>query len=377
MKKHFFVQKAFILFGLFTLIFINSYAANRFAVASGNWNGSIWAATAGGTAGSAATPTSSDIVTINANKNVTVNVIAAAKSITINGNLIFTGAQDLTIANAGSLVISTGAGIDFSSAGIIKGGGNNAGGILVTIDAGASLTTANVLGFTTGTGNTALTGSISIKPGNRGAPNYNNAIDYIFDGTAGQVTGSAVSNATSITINNTAGVTATNDLTTSTLTTTAGSILDMGTNILSVSTANHSGSLVTGNTTATPITAGITWGGSVVFNSASVQTIVSGNYNDINGSGGNRTLSGTDTVGIAGVFTPGTGTYTVAGSVVDFNGNGDQIIPTFTFGDLVVSNGGIKKIQASILVTCLTININDNASVEINADGGGKLNVIN
>ena len=47
--------------------------AARFAVATGNWTGAIWAATAGGAAGSAAVPTNVDDVTINKNVTVTVN----------------------------------------------------------------------------------------------------------------------------------------------------------------------------------------------------------------------------------------------------------------------------------------------------------------
>ncbi|MEO8171772.1 MAG: hypothetical protein ABI581_01765 [Sediminibacterium sp.] len=376
MKKTFQVQKVLMIIILFTLSFARSEAANRFAVGSGNWDGSIWASTAGGTAGSASTPTSADVVTINANEIVTVNIAASVKSITINGSLIFSGNRDLTIANKGSLVINNGAGVEFSAGGIIKGGGNNANGILVTINAGAALMTANPQGFVTGTGNTALTGSIAIKPGNRGAPDYDNAIHYTFNGTASQVTGNAVSNATTLTISNTAEVSATNDLIVSTLVTAAGSILDMGINTLSAGTVNHSGGLLTGNTTLSPIPAGKTWGGSVAFNSSSAQTIVDGSYNDLDGSGGNRTLSTTDTIGVAGVFIPGTGSYTVINSVFDFNGDTEQVIPVFTFDDLVMSNAGIKKIQAGILVNCQTVTVDEDASVEVNADGGGRLNVL-
>lgn len=46
--------------------------AARFAVATGNWTGAIWAATSGGAAGSAAVPTNADDATIN--KNVTVTI---------------------------------------------------------------------------------------------------------------------------------------------------------------------------------------------------------------------------------------------------------------------------------------------------------------
>lgn len=46
--------------------------ANRYLRATGNWNGSVWASTSSGSAGSAATPTSSDDVFITANFTVTL-----------------------------------------------------------------------------------------------------------------------------------------------------------------------------------------------------------------------------------------------------------------------------------------------------------------
>jgi hypothetical protein len=358
------------------LLFSAVHGANRFAVASGNWNGSIWAATAGGSAGSAARPTSSDVVTINATRNVTVNIAAAAKSITINGSLIFSGNQDLTIANAGSLLLNNGAMIQFSSGGLILGGGNNASGILVDLNAGATLKTANTLGFVTGTGNTTLTGSISIRPGNRGAPQYDAALKYVYDGTAAQATGSAVSSANTFTVENTVGVTATNNLTVGTLVTDAGARLDMATRTLAVTNVSHAGTLLTRNTSATPFTVGKTWGGLVSYNATSAQTIVGGNYNNLDGAGGNRTLSPSGVIGIAGDFIVGSGNYTVVNSTVDFNGDDEQVIPAFTFNDLIVSNAGIKKIAASIHVVCQSVNINDDASVEVNVDGGGKLDVL-
>ncbi|MGD0038744.1 MAG: hypothetical protein ABSC53_15770 [Bacteroidota bacterium] len=59
----------------------------------------------------------------------------------------------------------------------------------------------------------------------------------------------------------------------STLTTTSGGTLDMITNTLSVSSVSHSGILNTQNTSATPITSGKTWGGTVNFNGTGSQSI--------------------------------------------------------------------------------------------------------
>lgn len=67
--------------------------ANRYLRANGNWNGPVWAATSGGTAGSAATPTSDDDVYITANYTVTLTADAECYGlwfgngrINLNGN---------------------------------------------------------------------------------------------------------------------------------------------------------------------------------------------------------------------------------------------------------------------------------------------------
>jgi hypothetical protein len=114
----------------------------------------------------------------------------------------------------------------------------------------------------------------------------------------------------------------------------------------------------------------------VNYTNTGTVTITAVDYYNLDGSGGDRVLSTAVDIGIAGSFTPGTGAYTVVNSIVDFNGSGVQTIPAFTFHTLKVSNAGIKQIMASTTVACQTIDINDDASVEINADGGGKLEVM-
>jgi hypothetical protein len=104
-------------------------------------------------------------------------------------------------------------------------------------------------------------------------------------------------------------------------------------------------------------------------------TIAALDYYDLDASGGDRVLSSTDTIGVAGSFIPGTGTYTVTNSRVDFNGDTGQDLPSFTFNELFLSSGP-KKILGSIIVSCQSVQIRDGASLEINGTGGGKLNVI-
>ena len=59
-------------------------------VATGNWNGAIWATTAGGAAGSAATPTISDAVIINSGVTVAVNVTANCATLDFHRQLLTT-----------------------------------------------------------------------------------------------------------------------------------------------------------------------------------------------------------------------------------------------------------------------------------------------
>jgi hypothetical protein len=243
------------------------------------------------------------------------------------------------------------------------------------INPGASLSTQNTLGFRTGTGNTTLTGSIAIRPGNRGAPVYSTAADYTFNGTAAQQTGNAITGAATLTISNAAGVTAANTLSVTNLVTEAGATLHMGTNALTVTNTNHLGILTTQNTSATPISAGKTWGGTVSFISTGSQTIVPGSYHDLTASGGNRMLSTVDTIHISGIFAPGTGTYIVLNSIVDFDNNGDQDIPDFTFHHLVLTGSGIKKITGGTLVTCRNLVVDEEANLAINGSGGATLRV--
>jgi hypothetical protein len=126
----------------------------------------------------------------------------------------------------------------------------------------------------------------------------------------------------------------------------------------------NNGNFVTGNSST------------VYYSSAGTATIAAADYYNLLSTGGIRNLAGTGTIGILGSFMPASGTYNPGTSMVDFKGSGLQIIPAFTFNKLIVSNAGIKHIIASAIVNCQTIDIEDDASVEINADGGGRLNVM-
>jgi hypothetical protein len=205
---------------------------------------------------------------------------------------------------------------------------------------------------TSGTGNlqTANTGNPAIPTGETWSfiVEYNGAAQTIEAGTytAGIiVSGSGDKTADAITVN---GI----------LTINAGRILNMGTNALAgnPTTISGTGTLQTANTTATPIPSGESWSGLVSFTSVAGQTIVAGTFVDLTGTGGNRTLINGGTINISGVFTTGSGTYTVTNNTMNFNGAA-QNIPALTYNNLTISGTGDKTATGTINVNAV-LNIN-------------------
>ena len=89
-------------------------------------------------------------------------------------------------------------------------------------------------------------------------------------------------------------------------------------------------------------------GSTVDFNGTGGQTIPAFNYNNLtSSSGGARTLASSGTIGVAGAFTPGTNTYTINASTINFNGSGSQTIPAFNYGNLTSSSYGARTLASS------------------------------
>ena len=70
--------------------------ANRYLRANGNWNGAVWAATSGGAAGSAATPTAGDSVNIDANFTVTLDTDIVVDHISQTNGTLTCGPYNVT-----------------------------------------------------------------------------------------------------------------------------------------------------------------------------------------------------------------------------------------------------------------------------------------
>jgi hypothetical protein len=87
------------------------------------------------------------------------------------------------------------------------------------------------------------------------------------------------------------------------------------------------------------------------YNGAAAQTVAAFNYFNLSSSSsGGRVLPSNGTIGVGGTFTPGANTYTISGSKVNFNGS-SQTIPAFTFYNLTISGSGTKSLGGAATVT--------------------------
>ena len=86
----------------------------------------------------------------------------------------------------------------------------------------------------------------------------------------------------------------------------------------------------------------------VEYRGSASQTIKQTNYYNLYSTGtGARVLPSSGIVGVAGDFLPGTNTFTITGSTVNFNGT-DQQIGAFTFNNLTISGGGTKTLTGNV-----------------------------
>lgn len=89
-------------------------------------------------------------------------------------------------------------------------------------------------------------------------------------------------------------------------------------------------------------------GSTIDFNGSGPQTIPVFNYYNLTSSNtGARTLTSSGTIGIANIFTPGTNAYTITGSAINFNGSGAQTIPAFSYNNLTSSSTGARTLANS------------------------------
>ena len=127
-------------------------------------------------------------------------------------------------------------------------------------------------------------------------------------------------------------------------------------------------------------------GSTVNFNGTGAQTIPAFNYNNLTSSStGSRTLASSGSIGVAGMFTPGTNAYTITGSTVDFNGTGAQTIPAFNYNNLNLSGAsGLRTLSASgtvgiagIFTPQTTGSVENGNTVDFNGTGAQTIPAFN
>ncbi|MFA4864674.1 MAG: hypothetical protein WC605_13010, partial [Bacteroidales bacterium] len=237
-------------------------------------------------------------------------IIANTGAITLNAVKVFNASVPLTINSGATLAMSTF--LLTLNGDLINNGGTasgTTGGVTITGTA-----TQSIGAFTTtGTVSMTKTGSTATFQGNVGGAGLT------INGTGGTLNlGTVLTHTFSGLWTQTAGT------------------LDGGSSLL-----RFGGSV--GGTGGT-FTAGT---GTVEWFAAVAQTIPALNYNNLtSSSSGARTLASSGTIGVAGTFTPGTNAYTITGSTVDFNGSGSQTIPAFNYNNLTSSSSGARTLAS-------------------------------
>jgi hypothetical protein len=202
---------------------------------------------------------------------------------------------------------------------------------------------------------TTISGTGTISTGHTGVAipagkTWTQTVNYL--GVAQNISGGIYEN---LTLSGSGTKTATGDVTVNTVLNSGALTVDMGTNQLSgVATLTSStGVLSTANTGATPIPVRTWTYATVNYNSASPQTVVNGQYVALNLTGGDRTLSNTDTIRVSGTLTMGANTITTGTSTVALNGTTQTVSLNAggtTFHNLAIIAGTTKTISTGNLV---------------------------
>lgn len=231
-------------------------------------------------------------------------------STTVTGNTIDyngTGAQTIAPFSYNNLTVSGGR----SSAAITLGSGtiNVAGTFSVTATAiGSYVTTGNTVNYSATTGGQSVAGFV-----------YNN---LSLGNTSGTNTASG------------------NIVVDGTLTQAAGGTLDLGAFTLTgfLNTVTNNGTIITTNIGQTPLSSGVTWGGTGLVNylvSSGSQSVMTGTYQNltINNTSGTQTASGNIAINGALTLSGGTldmATYALSGSSLTTSGTGTVLTQNIT-----------------------------------------------
>lgn len=278
------------------------------------------------------------------------NIIAGTYyNLVTPANATFCGATTVSNSFAPNGVINTTGDIDFTGTVTCGTGSINATGGTVTYSNAVSnilpgtynnLTISNGVTATMCAGTTNVTGTLSLE----GATlNMNGST--LSAATVTRINTNAINIGTgTFTVNSSLSLTASDPVTF-----TGSGFLNVSGDLSCGALTGNAGTItLTGAFTPNAFTANTS---TVVFNGSGPQTIPAFNYYNLtSNSTGDRTLSGTGTVGIAGTFTPGTNSYTITGSTVDYNGTTSQTAAAFNYHNLTVSGSDVKTLSGAITV---------------------------
>ncbi len=180
------------------------------------------------------------VVTLNVGGNFTMSGGTITESSTSYGSVVFNGSGTQvftksggTISNIINFTVNSGSNLNMGTS-VLNGSAGT-----FTLNAGATLTTANVAGISSA----GATGSIQVT----GTRTYNTGANYVYNGTLAQITGTGLpATVNSLTINNISGVTIAGNITLAaggTLTLSSG-ILQAGANSVILTNTNPATSVV-------------------------------------------------------------------------------------------------------------------------------------
>ncbi len=242
-------------------------------------------------------------------------------AINFAGNTLQTYTDGGTFANTIAITVNNGATLGFASASTTLSGSAN-----FTLASGSTIEVTSTGGVSTA----GATGHIQVS----GTRTYNAGANYIYKGTAAQVTGSGLSTLNNLTINNSNGVTLSNAISVNgTVTLTSGA--------LNVSASNYN----------------ISVGGNWVNNGGSL----TGGTGKVIFTGATGTIGGTASTTFAGLTIDAASAYTLNTSS--------------TAGTLVVGDSAVTGSSSLSLATGTTLTVN--GDVYINRPGGGATNSLN
>ena len=277
------------------------------------------------------------------------------------GLIVFNGTGIQTYTSGGTRTATDSIGWTVNSGATLYMGTNTiSGGGTFTLSNGGTLG----IGSTTGIAASGATGNIQTT-----GRTYNAGANYVYNGASGvQSTGNGMpATVNKLTINNSSGANLTNAVQTDSLYLTAGAF-----NVNAAVTLTINNIVVVGSGSLTSAATG-----TVNYSKPSnVQSLIAGSYGNLTFSNFSKIFPSSGTVSIAGTFTQGTGTgHVFTGSTVSFNGTASQVIPAFSYNNLMTSNGwkGIAGATSVLGNLTLTSGVLSDSSFVLTVNG----NVVN